>query len=411
MRIVFNIKKSHWLIFLLISTLLSCEKNQFQNINATSYNINSLKLAPPNVEDLILTNAQKTLQLRLEYLEKGEKLLKKIDTKNLNNNYTFSLLNNNLSLEDSILLADSLKLLVDEFNNLKPKPIERIFDEDKLPATLTETPEFVLLGGDGIIDKAIPENARLLSNLIRISKGMDPILDPVADNDTNNIIISSLNKVNINFGFNTSYTKLWPGGNIYYFFNSNVADYERNFIKSMMNEWTNKTSNKVRFIEYPSTSRTEYLYSLGLTIVKINKKYDLAPGVSGNANVGSANKGTINIASIFITDRQTVLHELGHTIGLQHEHQRPDRDSYVRTDNTGPNFDKIEDKYAWFLWWSWKISSHAKTSIYDYQSIMHYTNVFYNYNSAGVKTFLTTGGVNITNLDANMVKQLYSNSN
>lgn len=58
-----------------------------------------------------------------------------------------------------------------------------------------------------------------------------------------------------------------------------------------------------------------------------------------------------------------VLHELGHALGLYHEHQRPDRDDYVLylpfcvEQGQGHNF----DKYVGFMW-----------GPYDVSSVMHY---------------------------------------
>ncbi|ESO98884.1 hypothetical protein LOTGIDRAFT_89537, partial [Lottia gigantea] len=65
--------------------------------------------------------------------------------------------------------------------------------------------------------------------------------------------------------------------------------------------------------------------------------------------------------------QQIIVHELGHAIGMIHEHQRPDRNDYVvikqenAMDNTAADF----RMYSWNV-----INSHSVQ--YDYQSIMHY---------------------------------------
>lgn len=58
------------------------------------------------------------------------------------------------------------------------------------------------------------------------------------------------------------------------------------------------------------------------------------------------------------------LHEMGHALGLMHEHQRPDRDSYITID-----FNNIDPalRYAFSVF---SVSNNA--SAYDFQSIMHY---------------------------------------
>ncbi|XP_078669521.1 astacin-like metalloendopeptidase [Branchiostoma floridae x Branchiostoma belcheri] len=61
----------------------------------------------------------------------------------------------------------------------------------------------------------------------------------------------------------------------------------------------------------------------------------------------------------------TVRHELMHTVGFWHEHQRPDRDDYVTImlDNVDPAFHPQFEKIS---------GSSTLDLPYDYGSIMHY---------------------------------------
>lgn len=60
----------------------------------------------------------------------------------------------------------------------------------------------------------------------------------------------------------------------------------------------------------------------------------------------------------------TTLHEIGHALGLMHEHQRPDRNSYISIDlnNADPAI-----HYAFELF-----STMNNATAYDFNSIMHY---------------------------------------
>lgn len=64
-----------------------------------------------------------------------------------------------------------------------------------------------------------------------------------------------------------------------------------------------------------------------------------------------------------------MLHELGHCLGMTHEHQRPDRDKYVII-----NFNNIQKGYEknFQLLNERDVLYNYKKYPYDYQSIMHY---------------------------------------
>ncbi len=189
-------------------------------------------------------------------------------------------------------------------------------------------------------------------------------------------------------------TAMWPGGKIYYAFNTTnpVSSNARRSILWAMNEWERKTGNAVRFIESNSNWRPK---------VKI-KGY--GSGDRGRATLGYIGyKGEIELGRD-ITNH-TALHELGHTLGLDHEHQRTDRDAYVRVTQSGSNYDRpyravletymkwikihISYKRGWirFSYTSWQRVPSTRWvrkynnvyrfyGAYDYSSVMHYWNEY-----------------------------------
>ncbi|EGT37847.1 CBN-NAS-12 protein [Caenorhabditis brenneri] len=100
------------------------------------------------------------------------------------------------------------------------------------------------------------------------------------------------------------------------------------------------------------TTQNDYLF-----IVPLDGCYSYVGKIGG--------RQTLSLAADCIAD-YIIWHELMHAIGFEHEHQRPDRDSFIRVDysNVIPgqmiNFDKLQQSLVEF------------PDSYDYKSIMHY---------------------------------------
>ena len=151
----------------------------------------------------------------------------------------------------------------------------------------------------------------------------------------------------------------WPGGILYVDTNSlNIfTRNQRDDIIAALNEIDARTQVTVKY------RTTDYR-------VKFTNNSDGCYAVPGRS---SKQPQILNLAdSCFrtkfrtgtISDVGTIVHEIGHSLGLMHEHQRTDRDSFIvvnRSNLTSKGLDAMKPKY-----------DHESRTTYDYASIMHY---------------------------------------
>ncbi|XP_071944342.1 zinc metalloproteinase nas-37-like [Antedon mediterranea] len=187
--------------------------------------------------------------------------------------------------------------------------------------------------------------------------------------------------------------RLWPGGIIPYIIQAPAA---KDSILESLKIWEVKTC--LRFVSY--NEETEK--SLGHS-----HRISFFPGNGCSSSIGSKRSGE-QIISIGkkCANVLTVLHELGHAIGLHHEQERADRDKHVRVlwlniqENVAYNFDK---------------RSTLTSTPYDYNSIMHYKRNSFSVNSNPTVVSrdpllqYDVGPTNgVTFYDAMMVNRMYS---
>ena len=141
----------------------------------------------------------------------------------------------------------------------------------------------------------------------------------------------------------------WPGGILYVDTNSlNIfSSSERTLIRNALTTLDNATDIKV---QYRTTGDR----------VKLTNRNDGCYAVPGRSSKQPQN---LNLGSGCVNTR-TVIHEFGHALGLMHEHQRTDRDSFIvinRTNLTSKGYNNMKPK-----------EDHESRTTYDYASIMHY---------------------------------------
>lgn len=144
----------------------------------------------------------------------------------------------------------------------------------------------------------------------------------------------------------------WPNGIIKYRFTNSISEENREKIVSIMNEIETFCPN-IHFIQWPK----------GDYVVKI---------YTGKYNRGTIGYSKKTFISFFDFSEHVIRHELCHTIGLNHEHQRPDRKKYIIIDKNNfskeyyDDLKKLSKKY--FIY-------NYKKFEYDYKSITHYSNI------------------------------------
>lgn len=184
----------------------------------------------------------------------------------------------------------------------------------------------------------------------------------------------------------------WKDGEIPYFFTGYFTNEEVAATRAAMDEWESVCG--VRFTEIlPRSTAYE---------IKKDEIY-----YAWSSSIGSNN--VMNYMTFGIYDSYTfghVLHELGHCLGLLHEHQRPDRDLYVEVvwDNIWPEFEfNFEIKNNPLI--------REEEFPYDYNSIMHYHSRGYSID--GNETILPKDGREImrtdslTEIDKEKVRAIY----
>jgi len=380
-------------------------------------------------EDLILENAYKGIEVQNESYRKALAVFEKssvvpmsikrsmkrasteaeLELSEQLNAYFDELDEAVLSEEEENQIVKELEPVMEYFEENMPKPIENVFGNN-VPSGFMETEETINIGGDIILDKRDPENAVIISNLVREVKGLPPIEE------------EEVKSQSIKRGFYSNRSgwfqgvKFWPKGKVKYRFDG-PNNSQKNAIKQAMREWERVSDRKVHFSEYKNKRWNKFRWKVGLSQhVKITSKND-----GSYATLGRKRWAYMNIDDF---SQDTILHELGHVLGLMHEHQRPDRDDYILVNTEAAqningwsdskiknNYEKIGEKsYRWFL-----KNDIKATEQYDYQSIMHYPSQMFNgeysiVRKDGKVSFYgrpVVGGYILSDLDKEFIKTLY----
>ena len=149
--------------------------------------------------------------------------------------------------------------------------------------------------------------------------------------------------------------QVWPNGTIPFVLLGMNSD-EMNKVFESMYLWEAASIGRIQFrpANPVGHSETGILYIV---------KNEIISGALGTGYYPD----DINILFLDRFEQRAILHELGHKIGLEHEHQRPDRDLFITIDWGRVNPELVSQ----FAYRSPDLYDYAGYS-YDYISVMHY---------------------------------------
>lgn len=178
-------------------------------------------------------------------------------------------------------------------------------------------------------------------------------------------------------------TTLWPDGIVRYKIHSSMEEYHIDHLMLAMRTWEDATDGAIVFIES-------------------NDDDAVVIQLDDNQSYATIGRNTESPNYIKLTDgdtnfQATIQHELGHTLGLEHEHKRPDRDQYVVVYMAlipKAQRDDYKKKKPYFY--------HYLDYPYDYGSIMHYPDHAY------LETPDNLGYKSISPIDVQKIEDMYS---
>lgn len=188
-------------------------------------------------------------------------------------------------------------------------------------------------------------------------------------------------------------THLWAGGIVPYEIDSELPDLSVEAIKSAISHWS--LASSIKLIERSS---------LGADLPDDYISFQNGPGCASWVGRQGGEQ------AIWVSEHCTtgsVMHEIGHALGLLHEHTRADRDQYIVV-----NHDNIEVGREFNF-----EKSDTKTNAlgaYDYGSIMHYGEHYFSANGhatlipiAAAPGTVVGQRVTLSNGDLAAIEQLY----
>lgn len=183
----------------------------------------------------------------------------------------------------------------------------------------------------------------------------------------------------------------WPDGIVPYFVPVNSSDIQQSRVAEAIAHWTKETS--LTFVE--RNDENQDLYSNYIRFESTNSCASYVGMQGGEQPVLISDACSVG----------SIVHEIGHALGLFHEHTRPDRENFAQVD-----WDSIvAGKEINFEILAAGVQNYGP---YDYGSIMHYGEYFFS--ATGSPTIIVPDGIDIgqrqalSPLDIEAVDNMYA---
>lgn len=194
----------------------------------------------------------------------------------------------------------------------------------------------------------------------------------------------------------------WPNNTIKYRFTDNVDQELKQDIITAIFDWIEATNGTIDFEEIKNSYWNQFTWSLNFnTHLKISKG-------NSETSAGSSSVGYKPWANMVISQSSvsTCTHELGHTIGLYHEMQRPDRDEHVYIDFSNI---RLGHRHNFIKKWNWFVDYSTEM---DFNSLMMYQPNAFSIDGYDVIHRVDGGSIEpsdeITDIDASHVIDMYN---
>ena len=170
---------------------------------------------------------------------------------------------------------------------------------------------------------------------------------------------------------NSTYGRVWPNGVVPYRLNSSLSDSAIEKVRDAVAHWNSFES--VTLVERTSANASAYPDYIDFVYEDRCASW-----------IGYQNNGAQSIYTGDKCSTGTLIHEIGHALGLLHEHTRSDRDQYVQI-----HWDRIQQNMEVNFE---VMAGSILLGDYDYNSIMHYGEYFFSSN--GLPTIQPTQQTN-----------------